>query len=144
MNINEIFLSIQGESNFSGLPCILIRFCGCNLNCSYCDTQYHTEINETLTPHELCERIQAYSPVKLVELTGGEPLLQPDLSVLISLLYDRKYQILIETNGSIGLSQIPDYVHKIIDVKCPDSGEGKSFLKENLLYFKPERDNLKF
>mgnify|MGYP001260813010 CR=1 FL=1 len=144
MNINEIFLSIQGESTFSGLPCIFIRFCGCNLNCSYCDTQYHTEINETLTPHELCERIQAYSPVKLVELTGGEPLLQPDLSVLISLLYDRKYQILIETNGSIDLSQIPDYVHKIIDVKCPDSGEGKSFLKENLLYFKPERDNLKF
>ncbi|HPM03484.1 MAG TPA: 4Fe-4S cluster-binding domain-containing protein, partial [Candidatus Cloacimonadota bacterium] len=73
MNINEIFLSIQGESTFSGLPCIFIRFCGCNLNCSYCDTQYHTEINETLTPHELCERIQAYSPVKLVELTGGEP-----------------------------------------------------------------------
>jgi len=144
MNINEIFLSIQGESTFSGLPCIFVRFCNCNLNCSYCDTKYNTEINLTLDTIQLIEYIKKYHPVKLIELTGGEPLLQPDLPDLCDKLIDRGYEVLIETNGSLNLKQINHKVHKIIDVKCPDSGEGSSFLIENLNYFKPDRDNLKF
>lgn len=144
MNINEIFLSIQGESTFSGIPCIFIRFCNCNLNCNYCDTKYHNEINLSLNPDEIIAYLKRYSPVKIIELTGGEPLLQTELIALINLLIKHKYTILIETNGSQDLKQIPSIVHKIIDVKCPDSGEGHSFLPANLNYFNLYYDNLKF
>lgn len=144
MNINEIFLSLQGESTFSGLPCIFIRFCGCNLKCNYCDTQYHHEINERLTPDQILDRIKAYSPVSLVELTGGEPMLQEDIYDLINLLISHSYQVMIETNGSILLDKVSPLVHKIIDVKCPDSGMGDSFLIENLSFLHKDRDNLKF
>ncbi len=144
MNINEIFLSLQGESTFAGLPCIFIRFCGCNLDCSYCDTQYHHEINEQLTPAQILDRIKAYSPVTLVELTGGEPMIQEEIYDLIDLLISQSFQVMIESNGSILLDKVSPLVHKIIDVKCPDSGMGTSFLTANLSYFQKERDNLKF
>ncbi len=144
MNINELFFSIQGESTYCGLPCIFVRFCGCNLNCSYCDTKYHSEIKLRLSIQEVFEKIKEYEPVKLVEFTGGEPLLQKELVQLINLLHQDNYTILIETNGSISLNNIPDFVHKIVDVKCPDSGAEDSFLTENLHYFDEDRDNLKF
>lgn len=144
MKINELFLSIQGESTFSGLPCIFIRFCGCNLKCAYCDTQYHSEVNLELNVQEIYDKIKEYEPVRLVEFTGGEPLLQKELVQLMRLLHLEKYTLLLETNGSLALQEIPDYVHKIIDVKCPDSGVDDSFLIDNLHYFLPDRDNLKF
>jgi len=144
LSLNEFFLSIQGESTYAGLPCIFIRTSGCNLSCNYCDTQYHTEINLKLTSSQILSKINEFLPVKLVEITGGEPLLQDGLYELISQLNTNNFKILLETNGSILLDKVPDYVCKIIDVKCPGSGEFNSFLKDNLHYFNPDYDNLKF
>ena len=144
INISEIFLSIQGESSFAGLPCIFIRFSGCNLNCIYCDTKYHSEICCRLTPLQLIKKISEYLPVKLVEITGGEPLLQDDIYELFELLNDRSYKILLETNGSVLLNKIPDYVYKIVDYKLPCSNEYGKFSDENFRFINLKKDELKF
>jgi 7-carboxy-7-deazaguanine synthase len=143
IDLREIFLSIQGESTYSGLPCIFIRLAGCNLRCSYCDTVYSYEKSLSLDSAGILQKISKYEPVKLVEITGGEPLLQNQVYSLIASLYTKGYRILLETNGSLSLEKTPGYVKKIVDVKCPGSSEQNSFLLSNLQYLKRD-DELKF
>ena len=144
LSISEIFCSIQGESTYAGLPCIFIRLAGCNLRCDYCDTTYSYESGINLSIDDIITKVKEYDPVKLVEITGGEPLLQPEVYQLINSLNENEYTILLETNGSISLKNIPEYVIKIVDVKCPGSGEENSFLIENLEYINKEIDEIKF
>ena len=144
LNLSEIFFSIQGESTFAGLPCIFIRFAGCNLRCKYCDTKFSYETKFSLETQEILQKTKKYYPVKLVEITGGEPLLQNEIYNLIESLHKDNFKILLETNGSISLKQVPQYVIKIVDVKCPGSGYEDSFLKENLKYIDSKKDEIKF
>jgi len=120
--VNEIFYSIQGESSFAGLPCVFIRLTGCNLRCSYCDTQYAYEEGNEIDVLEMIKRIQNYR-CPLIEITGGEPLIQEETPHLVQLLLDKGYTVLIETNGSQDISRIDDRSVRIIDIKCPLSGE---------------------
>jgi len=144
LNISEIFCSIQGESTYTGLPCIFIRFAGCNLRCDYCDTTYSYESEINLSINDIITKVKEYDPVKLVEITGGEPLLQSEVYQLFESLHKNGYTILLETNGSISLKNVPEYVIKIVDVKCPGSGEENSFQLENLEYINKEKDEIKF
>jgi|SRR5690554_3131907 len=143
IDLSEIFFSIQGESTRAGLPCIFIRTAGCNLRCSYCDTCYSYEKSFSLSSIEIINEIERFLPVKLVEITGGEPLLQEEIYLLINLLNSKRYNVLLETNGSVSLANIPKYVIKIVDVKCPGSMQAGSFLLDNIKYLTP-RDELKF
>lgn len=144
MKLSEIFLSIQGESTFAGLPCIFIRLAECNLRCNYCDSTFSYQTHFVADLDEIISQTEQYSPVKLVEITGGEPLLQAEAYELIHRLEKLGYKILLETNGSISLENVPKFVHKIVDIKCPDSGEGDSFLKENIPLINPKNDEIKF
>lgn len=143
LDISEIFCSIQGESTYTGLPCIFVRLAGCNLRCNYCDTTYNYKSEITLSTNDIITKVKEYDPVKLVEITGGEPLMQPKVFELIRLLHENDHTILLETNGSILLKDVPDYVIKIVDVKCPGSGEENSFLLENLEFINKEKDEIK-
>lgn len=131
LNICEIFYSLQGESTCSGLPCVFVRLSGCNLNCSYCDTKYASLPGKSMPLNDILTEIGKY-PCKLVEITGGEPMLQDECLDLMEVLHSQEYQIMLETNGSIYLGDVPAYVKKIIDVKTPGSGHGDSFMKWNL------------
>ena len=144
LNLSEIFCSIQGESSYAGLPCIFIRLAGCNLRCKYCDTTYSYETNFSKSIDEIVAKIIQYSPIKLVEITGGEPLLQKDTSLLFEELIKNNFQILLETNGSISLKNVPPEIVKIVDVKTPGSNCEDSFLLENLSYIHPAKDEIKF
>lgn len=144
LNISEIFLSIQGESTFSGLPCIFIRLTGCNLRCSYCDTTYSYKPYKDIAITEILREIEKYHPVKLVEITGGEPLLQKNVISLMEQLHKKGFRILLETNGSILADKVPQYVHKIMDIKCPGSNQEDKFCIENLSHLDSERDEIKF
>ena len=129
--VNEIFFSIQGESVYAGCPCIFIRLTGCNLRCSYCDTPYAYEGGVAMQLSEIMHRISLY-PCRLVEITGGEPLLQSDTPELISRLLLKDYSVLMETNGSFDILSVDSRCVKIIDIKCPGSGESHRFNMENL------------
>ena len=144
MLISEIFLSIQGESTYMGLPCAFVRFAGCNLSCNWCDTAYARDAEKgiELTIDEIVKEVKKFHP-GLVELTGGEPLLQTGAAFLANRLFEEGYTVLIETNGSISLEGLDSRVIKIVDVKCPSSGHGGSFLMENLNYI-TEQDEIKF
>jgi 7-carboxy-7-deazaguanine synthase len=132
MNICEIFYSIQGESTYSGLPCVFIRTSGCNLRCSYCDTKYAYENGDDISIDKIQKEVSRYK-CQLVELTGGEPLFQHKESmVLIKSLLDKGYKILLETNGSLSIKDIDPQVIKIMDLKCPDSGMSESINWDNL------------
>ncbi len=144
IQLYEIYNSIQGESTYAGLPCVFIRLSGCNLRCRYCDTEYAFEPEFALEIDDIVERIAEYEPVKLVEITGGEPLCQEEVIPLMERLVELEYTVLLETNGSILLKDIPDEVRIIMDVKCPGSWEQESFLLDNLSYLKPDRDEIKF
>jgi 7-carboxy-7-deazaguanine synthase len=143
LKIIEIFYSIQGESTFAGLPCTFIRLFGCNINCSYCDTIYDSSESYPLTIDEIITKVKNL-PGKLVEITGGEPLLQNDVYILMNKLIELGYDVLLETNGTISFKNIPNAVHKITDVKCPGSGFGKSFELSNLNYLNSKQDEIKF
>lgn len=140
--INEIIYTIQGESNYAGYPCTIVRFSGCNLRCIYCDTKYAFDEGKYWRSDEIIKEIKKIG-CELIEFTGGEPLLQPDIGYLIDLLINENYKILIETNGSQDISLYNRNAVFIIDVKCPGSGEEQSFLKKNLEYIQ-NKDNLKF
>lgn len=140
--VNEIFHSIQGESTFAGRPCVFVRLTGCNLRCSYCDTPYAREEGERLTRKEILERVEAY-PCRLVEITGGEPLLQEETPALVSALADRGYRVLVETNGSLDISVLDPRAVRIMDLKCPSSGETERMRWENLACL-TDRDEVKF
>jgi len=142
LDICEIFYSLQGESTFAGLPCIFIRLSGCNLNCSWCDTRYADKEPESMGLDRILKKIGSFN-CNLVEITGGEPLLQEATSTLISMLIEKKYQVLLETNGSKSIQHIhPDCI-KIMDIKCPSSNESDSFLFENI-NFMTKKDEIKF
>lgn len=144
LKISEIFCSIQGESTYSGLPCIFIRLAGCNLRCDYCDSTYSYESDIEFSVADIISKIRGYNPLKLVEITGGEPLLQSEVYQLFELLHQDGFTILIESNGSISLRDVPEHIIKIVDVKCPGSGEDDSFLLENLEFIHKEKDEIKF
>jgi 7-carboxy-7-deazaguanine synthase len=142
LKVNEIFYSIQGESSYAGRPCVFVRLTGCNLRCSYCDTRYAYEEGEDLEIGEIINRITSYR-CRLVEITGGEPLIQKDTSLLIQQLLDLGFEVLLETNGSMDISVIDNRCVKILDIKCPSSGEAKRNDLENLKRLQP-KDEIKF
>jgi len=122
LQVNEIFFSLQGESSYAGLPCVFVRLSGCNLRCSYCDTRYAYEEGSPMEISEIIDRVSAYN-CRLVEVTGGEPLIQAGTPALISTLLDRGFTVLLETNGSMDISGIDGRCIRILDIKCPSSGE---------------------
>lgn len=123
MRITEIYRSIQGETQYAGLPCTLVRTTGCDLRCTYCDSAYAFEGGRDMTPDEIKAEVDALG-TPLVLLTGGEPMLQPDLPALAGLLLDGGYQVMIETSGAHPVDVLPPAVARIVDVKTPGSGEG--------------------
>ena len=140
--VNEIFYSIQGESTFAGLPCVFIRLTGCNLRCTYCDTAYAYEDGYSMALPEILHTLETLHCHR-VEITGGEPLAQPETPVLVSALLRGGYQVLMETNGSYDLDTIDSRCARIMDVKCPGSGEHKKCLLHNLEILGAE-DQIKF
>lgn len=145
MVITEIFKSIQGESTHAGLPCIFVRLTGCNLRCTWCDTAYAFHGGARMTMEEVLARVRDLSGssegpsggkspdrISLVELTGGEPLLQPEAIPLAAHLLAEGFTVMIETSGERPIDALPREVIKIVDVKCPDSGEGGTFHLPNL------------
>lgn len=120
--INEIFYSIQGESSYAGRPCVFVRLTGCNLRCSYCDTQYAYEEGEEMEIDQIVEIVSSYE-CPVVEVTGGEPLIQKETPYLVQRLLEKDFRVLIETNGSQDISQIDNRCVRIVDIKCPLSGE---------------------
>jgi 7-carboxy-7-deazaguanine synthase len=121
MKVNEIFYSIQGESSFAGRPCAFIRLTGCNLRCSYCDTEYAFHEGKEMSISEILLQIREH-PTKLVLVTGGEPMLQKSVYELFQALLDEEYTVLVETGGQMPLADVDPRVHKIMDLKCPSSG----------------------
>ena len=133
MFLIEIYKSVQGESSFAGLPCIFVRLAGCNLRCNWCDSEYTFTGGLKMSVDEVLGEVRKLAPVKLVEITGGEPMLQErEVVPLMEQLLDEGYEVLIETSGERPLANVPNRVHKIVDVKCPGSGEGGSFRVDNL------------
>lgn len=132
LSVHEIFASIQGESSFAGLPCAFVRLSGCNLRCRFCDTPEAREGGgELLSIEDIVARVAALG-LPLVEITGGEPLIQEGTPALVQALLDRDLAVLVETNGSLDISALPLGCRAIMDVKTPGSGEGKCFDSENL------------
>ena len=140
--VNEIFYSIQGESIYSGRPCIFVRLTGCNLRCTYCDTRYAYEEGVEMEIAEITRRVAAYN-CRLVEITGGEPLLQTETPLLIHRLLENGYEILMETNGSLDISEVDARCIKIVDIKCPSSDASEKNDLENLKRLNP-KDQIKF
>jgi 7-carboxy-7-deazaguanine synthase len=137
MVITEIFKSIQGEGTRAGLPCIFVRLTGCNLRCTWCDTAYAFYGGTKHTLDEILVKVRTLAGtgvgrVSLVEITGGEPLLQPETPELAEKLLAENFTVMIETSGERFVGALPGNVIKIVDVKCPDSGEGDTFNLENL------------
>ncbi len=139
MFITEIFNSIQGEGTRAGLPCIFVRLTGCNLRCKWCDTAYAFHGGKKMSVEEVVSRVDELSgriggkmAVPLVELTGGEPLLQEEIYPLADQLLSLGYTVMIETSGERFIGRLPKEVIKIVDVKCPDSGEPDTFELRNL------------
>ena len=142
LKINEIYYSIQGESSYTGLPCIFIRLTYCNLRCSYCDSEYTFYEGKDMTINEILDDIKKYD-CNLVEVTGGEPLLQKRCIDLLKELVNLNYKVLLETSGSLTIKNVPKEVTNIIDFKCPSSNMEKKNLWENIDYIKP-LDEVKF
>lgn len=142
--ISEIFKSIEGETSYAGLPCSFVRTVGCNLRCSYCDTEYAVSGEGIrLTVSEICEEIESFG-TRLICITGGEPLVQTEgVAALAARLLESGHTVLLETNGTIDLAPVPEGVVKIMDVKCPGSGESGKTLPGNLECLGP-RDEVKF
>jgi len=145
MQITEIYKSLQGESSYTGLPCVFVRLARCNLRCVWCDSEYTFTGGRRMTVDEIEAEVRRLSPdAGLVEITGGEPMLQErEVVPLMERLLAANYEVLLETSGERPLQRVPPGVAKIVDVKCPDSGEGGSFRLENLNALTP-RDEVKF
>ncbi len=153
LTVNEIYLSVQGESTFAGLPCVLIRLTGCNLRCSYCDTAYafrqgrrqtiedvRAEVRRLAAPYRA---VRGPVSIPVVELTGGEPLLQPGSLPLLEALCDDGFNVLLETSGALDIAPVDRRVRRIMDLKCPSSGESAQNRWENLAHLRAT-DEVKF
>lgn len=145
MQITEIYKSLQGESTYAGMPCVFVRLTGCNLRCTWCDTEYSFYGGKRMTHERVFDEVERLSPAGgLVEITGGEPMLQErELIPLMQRLLDSGYKVLLETSGERPLDRVPRQVVKIVDVKCPGSREADSFREENLQALTPN-DEIKF
>jgi 7-carboxy-7-deazaguanine synthase len=145
MQISEIYKSLQGESTYAGLACVFVRLTGCNLRCSWCDSEFSFHGGNKMALAEVLAEVARLSPFGgLVEITGGEPMLQErEVIPLMELLLDADYQVLLESSGERPLARVPKQVVKIVDVKCPHSGEADTFALENLKALEPH-DELKF
>ncbi|MCH7964957.1 MAG: radical SAM protein [Bacteroidetes bacterium] len=142
LKVNEIYHSIQGESSKSGLPCVFVRLTYCNLRCTYCDTEYAFYEGEDKTIREIINEVKKYN-CKLVEITGGEPLVQDESLELMKRLCDEGFEVMLETGGSLPIKDIDERVLIIMDLKCPSSKMEKKNLYENINFLKPA-DELKF
>jgi len=140
--VNELYASIQGESTFAGRPCVFIRLTGCPLRCVWCDTEYAFGGGERIDLNDLIERVGEFK-IPLLELTGGEPLAQKACIPLMKRLCDEGYEVLLETSGAIDVAPVDPRVVKIIDVKCPASGEERGNRWENLRILQ-SHDEIKF
>jgi 7-carboxy-7-deazaguanine synthase len=145
MQITEVYKSLQGESTYAGLPCVFVRLTGCNLRCSWCDSEYTFYGGRKISPEEVLDEVLRLSPNGgLVEITGGEPMLQErELVPLMHRLVEHGYTVLLETSGERPLERVPAAVVKVVDVKCPDSSEGDTFRLENIESLSG-RDEIKF
>ena len=145
MHLIELYKSVQGESSFAGLPCIFVRLAGCNLRCAWCDSEYTFSGGKPFSAEEIIAQIEELAPCRLVEFTGGEPMLQArELLPLMHTLLERGFELMIETSGERPLADVPKAVHKIVDVKCPGAGAAaNSFRMENLDALTPA-DEVKF
>jgi len=145
MQITEIYKSLQGESTYAGRPCVFVRLTGCNLRCTWCDTEYSFYGGKKMTPEQVFDEAQHLSAAPgLIEITGGEPMLQErELVPLMQRMVDSGYRVLLETSGERPLDRVPAGVINVVDVKCPDSGEGDTFHIENLETLQPH-DEIKF
>lgn len=142
MKVCEIFTSIQGESSYAGMPCTFIRMTGCNLRCSYCDTKYAYNEGRELSEEDIIGEVRRYG-ISLVEITGGEPLLQKEVFHLIKKLLDEKYKVLTETNGSMNIKDVDKRAVVILDIKTPGSGMSEKMDLSNLENIK-STDEIKF
>jgi 7-carboxy-7-deazaguanine synthase len=142
LRVNEIFYSIQGESTFAGFPCIFIRMTGCNLRCTYCDTVYAYKEGDDIPLDSILTMVKKFA-CNLIEVTGGEPLIQDETPDLISALIKNGYTVLLETNGSQDISTVDTQCTRIVDIKCPSSGMDNKNYWKNLDYITPN-DQLKF
>lgn len=142
LKINEIYYSLQGESTHSGRPCIFIRLTYCNLRCTYCDTEYAFYEGKEMNLSEILDEVKRYH-CNLVEITGGEPLIQKNVLPLMQMLCDHDFEVLLETAGHMDISAIDPRVKKIMDIKCPSSGESKKTLWKNIDFLKMG-DEIKF
>ena len=140
--VNEIFYSIQGESLNSGRPCVFVRLTGCNLRCSYCDTGYAYEEGNEMEIGAIIDQVSAYH-CTLVELTGGEPLVQKETPKLIDALLKKNYEVMMETNGTLDIDRVSNKCMRIVDIKCPSSGESRNNDYKNIERL-TQRDQLKF
>lgn len=140
--VHEIYRSIQGESTFAGLPCVFVRLTTCMARCSWCDTPHAFQEGSILALDDVIEKVLAFD-CPLVELTGGEPLLQVEALQLMTVLADRELTVLLETSGLISIEGVDSRVHIIMDLKCPDSNECENNLWSNLELLKPT-DQIKF
>jgi 7-carboxy-7-deazaguanine synthase len=144
VQITEIYRSIQGESSHAGLPCVFVRLTGCNLRCDWCDSEYTFAGGQKMSVEEVEAEVRRLAPAGLVEITGGEPMLQErEVVPLMERLLASGYTVLLETSGERPLAQVPKSVIKIVDVKCPHSGEADTFRMENLETL-TARDEVKF
>ncbi len=154
--VNEIYLSLQGESTFAGLPCVFVRLTACNLRCSYCDTAYAFKEGKKMALAEAIKMVRRFAApfsnpkfeirnpkLPLIELTGGEPLLQPNSLRLMKQLCDDGFTVLVETSGALDISPVDPRVHRIMDLKCPSSGEVERNRRENIPHLKAT-DEIKF
>lgn len=142
LRINEIFYSVQGESSWAGRPCLFVRLTGCPLRCRYCDTEYAFYEGTWKSFDDILEKLREH-PCKLVEVTGGEPLSQPAAPLFLQRLLDEGYTVLLETSGAIDVAGVPAAVHRIVDLKTPDSGEVERNLWSNVQHL-GRRDEVKF
>lgn len=142
LRITEIFFSIQGESSHVGRPCVFVRLTGCNLRCTWCDSEYTFTGGERMPIEDVIARVKGYG-CKLVEITGGEPLAQAEVFPLIERLCDDGFEVLIETSGSIDITPVDTRAKLILDVKCPGSGEAEKNRWSNLDELRPH-DEVKF
>ena len=142
LTVNEIYQSVQGESTWAGLPCVFVRLTFCDLRCTYCDTEYAFYEGHKMTLEDIVEKVRGFQ-CPLVEVTGGEPLLQPNCVPLLHMLCEAGFTVLLETSGAHDISAVDPRVHRIMDLKTPSSGECARNLYANIAHL-TERDEVKF